>query len=311
MRPHTHTAPKPLLEVAGKPILGHILEELKPLPVEEIIFVVGFKKEMIVDYIQSNWKYRTRFVEQDKPAGLGYAVNLTMPFVNSGPLLIVLGDTVVELDWEPIVASNENLLGLKEVSDPRRFGIAVLQNGKIVELEEKPAKPKGKSAIVGLYYIRDLSLFKTCLSELVSGAPGKNGEWQITDGLQKMIERGAAFRPLWIDRWFDCGKPETMLETNRHLLARLIETAQRPGSTILSPCFVAPTAEIESSVIGPNVSIGERASVKSSILRNCIVGAGARVSNSLLEDSLVGTGAVVSGRPGRVNVGDSSEVEVL
>lgn len=311
LRPHTHTAPKPLLEVAGQPILGHILKELEPLPVEEIIFVVGFKKEMIVDYVQANWKYKIRFVEQDRPAGLGYAVNLTMPFVDAGQLLIILGDTVVELDWNPVLYAEENLLGLKEVPDPQRFGIALLRNGKIVELEEKPQKPRSNSAIVGLYYIRDLPLFKSCLSELISGPPGKNGEWQITDGLQKMIARGAAFRPLWIEGWFDCGKPETMLETNRHLLARLAETPQRKGSTIIPPCFVAPTADVESSVIGPNVSIGERATVRSSILRNCIVGAGASIANSLLEDSLVGTGAVVSGRPGRVNVGDSSEVEVL
>ncbi len=311
MRPHTHSAPKPLLEVAGDTILGHILSQLEPLPVEELIFVVGFKKEMIVDYVRFRCKTPVRFVEQDKPAGLGYAVNLTMPFVESGPLLIVLGDTVVELDWNPILYSEENLLGLKDVPDPQRFGVAILQNGKIVELEEKPQKPKSKSALVGLYYIREVGLFKNCLAKLVAGPPGKNEEWQITDGLEKMIEQGSVFRPLWIDGWYDCGKPETLLETNRHLLSRLQETPQRLGSTIIPPCFIAPSADVESSVIGPNVSIGERASVRSSILRNTIVGAGATVTNSLLEDSLVGSGAVVSGRPGRVNVGDSSEVEVL
>jgi len=320
LRPLTDSVPKPLLEVAGDTILGHLLRKLEPLPIEELIFVVGFKKEMIIDYVRArsstslrvfNSKTKVRFVEQDKPAGLGYAVNLTLPYVDEGPLLILLGDTILELYWGLVLKAKDNLLGLKEVPDPQRFGVAVLQNGRIVELEEKPGKPKSNSAIVGPYYIQELELFKKCLSELVAGPPGVNGEWQITDGLVKMIKGGSVFRPLWIERWFDCGKPETLLETNRYLLAGLPETPRRPGSTITPPCFIAPSAEVESSVIGPFVSIGERAAVRFSTLRNSIVSAGARVADSVLEDSLVGAGAAVSGRNGRVNVGGSSEVKVL
>ncbi len=311
LRPLTHSVPKPLLEVAGDTILGHLLRKLEGLPIEELIFVVGFKKEMIINYVRARAKTNVRFVEQERPAGLGYAVNLTLPHVEKGPLLILLGDTIVELDWNPILQAKENLLGLKDVPEPQRFGVAVLQNDRIVELEEKPQQPRSKSAIVGLYYIHELELFKKCLAELISGPPGKNGEWQITDGLARMIKGGAVFRPLWIENWFDCGKPETLLETNRHLLAGLQETARRPGSTIIPPCFIAPTAELESSAIGPNVSIGERAAVRSSTLRNSIVSAGASVANSVLEDSLVGAGAVVSNRSGRLNVGSSSAVEVL
>ena len=311
MRPLTDSVPKPLLEVAGDTILGHLLRTLEGLPIEELIFVVGFKKEMIIDYVRSRLKTKIRFVEQDKPAGLGYAVNLTLPYVEKGPLLILLGDTILELDWSSVLQAKDNLLGLAEVPDPQRFGVAVLQGGKIVELEEKPQKPKSKSAIVGLYYIRELELFKSCFSELVAGPPGRNGEWQITDGLAKMLKRGATFRPLWIDGWYDCGKTETLLETNRHLLSGLEAVPHRPGSTIIPPCFIAPSALVESSVIGPNVSIGERAVVRFSTLRNSIVSAGATVVNSVLEDSLVGAGAVVSAGSGRLNVGDSSEVEVL
>ena len=311
LRPLTHSVPKPLLEVAGDTILGHLLRGLEGLPVEELIFVVGFKKEMIIDYIRTRTKTKARFVVQERPAGLGYAVNLTLPYVEKGPLLILLGDTVLELDWKLVLQARENLLGLKVVAEPQRFGIAVLRDGKIVELEEKPQRPKSKSAIVGPYYIQDLELFKKCLAELVAGPPGVNGEWQVTDGLANMIKAGSVFLPLWIEGWFDCGKPETLLETNRHLLSHLTEAPSRPGSSITPPCFIAPSAEVESSVIGPFVSIGERAAVRFSTLRNSIVSAGAIVANSVLEDSLLGAGAVVSGRSGRVNVDAFSEVKVL
>lgn len=326
MRPLTDSVPKPLLEVAGDTILGHLLRGLKGLPVEELIFVVGFKKEMIINYVRARTKTKTRFVEQDKPAGLGYAVFLTLPYVERGPLLILLGDTVLELDWKPVLQVKENLLGLKEVTEPQRFGIAVLQDGKVAELEEKPQQPKSKSAIVGPYFIQDLELFKKCLSDLVAGPPGVNGEWQITDGLANMIKAGAVFRPLWIEGWFDCGKPETLLETNRHLLSHLTEApspsasldrlrdkslgTSRPGSSITPPCFIASSAVVESSAIGPYVSIGKRAAVRFSTLRNSIVSAGASVTHSVLEDSLVGAGAVVSGRKGRVTVGSSLETSV-
>ncbi len=311
MRPLTDLVPKPLLEVAGDTILGHLLRGLKGLPVEELIFVVGFKKEMIIDYVRARTKTKARFVVQDKPAGLGYAVNLTLPYVERGPLLILLGDTVLELDWKPVLQAKENLLGLKEVADPKRFGIAVLQDGKIAGLEEKPQQPKSKNAIVGPYFIQDLELFKKCLADLVTGPPGVNGEWQITDGLANMIKAGAVFRPLWIEGWFDCGKPETLLDTNRHLLSRLESAPVSPGSTITLPCFIAPSAVVESSTIGPFVSIGERAAVRFSTLRNSIVSARASISRCTLEDSIIGTGAVVNGQKGRVTVGGSSEVEVL
>jgi glucose-1-phosphate thymidylyltransferase len=310
MRPLTDSVPKPLLEVAGDTILGHLLRGLEGLPVEELIFVVGFKKEMIEEYVRSRTKTETRFVVQDKPAGLGYAVNLTLPYVERGPLLILLGDTVLELDWTPVLQAKENLLGLKEVADPKRFGIATLRDGKISELEEKPQKPKSNFAIVGPYFIQDLELFKKCLSDLVAGPLGVNGEWQLTDGLSKMIKAGAGFRPLWIEGWFDCGKPETLLETNRHLLSRMKSSPNRQGATITPPCFIASSAIVESSTIGPFVSIGERAAVRFSSLRNSIVSERAAVNRCTLEDSIIGGGATVNGRNGRVTVGASSEVGV-
>ncbi|HEU4437009.1 MAG TPA: sugar phosphate nucleotidyltransferase [candidate division Zixibacteria bacterium] len=310
MRPLTDAVPKPLLEVAGDTILGHLLRGLEGLPIDELVFVVGFKKEMIEDYVHSRTKTKTRYVVQDKPAGLGYAVNLTLPYVERGPLMILLGDTVLELDWKPVLQAKENLLGLKEVDEPKRFGIATLQDGKISELEEKPQKPKSNFAIVGPYFIQELELFKKCLSDLVAGPPGVNGEWQLTDGLSKMIKAGAVFRPLWIEGWFDCGKPETLLETNRHLLSRMKSPPNRQGATITPPCFIASTAVVESSTIGPFVSIGERAAVRSSTLRNSIVSERASVSQSVLEDSIIGAGAMVKGQKGRVTIGSSPGVSV-
>ena len=308
LRPHTHTIPKSLLHVAGKPILGHILDRVAELEPEEIRIVTGFLGDMVREYVTDHYDLKTVFIEQEELMGLGYAVYLALEGVENGQTLIILGDTIVEADIKTFVTSGENVLGLMAVSDPQRFGIAEVEGNLIKKLVEKPTEPKSSDALIGLYFVNDSAVLREHLHRLVTGDRRTRGEIQLTDALQSMIEDGVEFRPHAVDGWFDCGKRETLIATNRHLLEALPPPAEIKGSVIIPPSFISPTAIIEKSVVGPYVSISDGARIKNSVIRNSIIGFEAEVRNVVLTDSLVGHRAVVFGDFKELNVGDSSEV---
>ncbi|MCK5125720.1 MAG: NTP transferase domain-containing protein [candidate division Zixibacteria bacterium] len=308
LRPHTHTIPKSLLHVAGKPILGHILDRVAQLEPEEIIVITGFLGEMVQEYVTEHYSIKTRFVQQKELLGLGYAVDMALGDMPDSPVLIILGDTIVEADMKKFISDGDNVLGVMPVVDPQRFGIADVKNGKVSGLVEKPTEPKSNLALIGLYFIKNSQMLKKHLDKIISTDKRTKGEYQLTDALQGMIEDKTVFNAYSVGGWFDCGKRETLIETNRHLLKKNKATPSIEGSVIIPPSFVAPTAKIESSIIGPYVSVSDGATVKNSIIRNSIVGFEAEVKNSLLSDSLIGHRATVIGDYGTLNVGDSSEV---
>lgn len=308
LRPHTHTMPKSLLHVAGKAILGHILDNIIELKPYEILIVTGFLGEKVQVYVQDHYDIPSRFVEQDELSGLGSAVRLALSHLDDRPVLIVLGDTIIETDTDDFISAGRNVLGVLPVDDPGRFGIANMKDGRVTKLVEKPDKPESDMAIIGLYYISDTKMLKESLEQLVKRDIKTRGEYQLTDALQLMIDAGVEFVGHTVDGWYDCGKRETLIETNRHLLEIIAPDHTRDGSIIIPPTFIAPTAEVESSVIGPYVSISDRAVVKNSIIKNSIIGYEAEVKNTMLRDSLVGHRAVVHGDFKALNVGDSSEI---
>ena len=222
LRPHTHTAPKVMLQVAGKPMIGHILDELKQYPVEEITLIVGHLGEAICTYVKQAYDFKFKFITQEELKGLGHAIWLTGDLYRDlkEPLLIILGDTIFEADFKSIIGSDSNWIGVKEVEDPRRFGIVELEDGRIRAMVEKPEHPTTNLAIVGIYYFTSGNLLYTCLDEIVLSGKTTKGEYQLTDALQLMLERGALMKPFMIDGWYDCGKPETLLSTNRILLSK-------------------------------------------------------------------------------------------
>lgn len=311
LRPHTHTAPKPLLHVAGKPILGHILDQLAHLSPEKVVFVVGHMGDQIIDYVRREYDYDTLFIEQTDLAGLGFAVSLALEHTGQEETLILLGDTIIDCDLQALVSAGHNVLGLKSVDDPTRFGIAEVESGRIVRLVEKPEQPASDLAIVGVYYIRDTAVLRSELQYLMQHKMTSRGEYQITDALQRMIERGCTLLPFTIENWYDCGKKETLLATNRALLATAPQMVGGEGAVFVPPVFVAPDAVVEGAIIGPFVSIGPGARVRNCIVRDSIISAGARVSDILLEGSLVGNGTELRGHFKKFNVGDDSEVTDL
>ena len=310
LRPHTYTLPKALLYVAGRPIISHILDEVLELDISSIVLIVGYKGELIEAYVRKEYpNVKVDLVYQEERKGIGHAVYLTRDVADVGePLLGILGDTIVKTDLKRIVQSKTHALGVKEVEDPRRFGVVELEGSRIKRLVEKPKNPPSKLALVGLYYFRTSTALFTKLQEQIDKDIRSHGEYQITDAMQMMIDDGEEFVPFEIDDWFDCGKPETMLETNRDLLEGKANTPEFEGSIVIPPVSIADGASIKNSIIGPYVSIATNSTVENSIIRDSILDQGAKVTDCLLEGSIIGSQAVVTGGVQKLNVGDSSEV---
>lgn len=309
LRPHTYTVPKVLLNVGGKPIIGHIMDRVIDNGFDEATIIIGYLGEKIKEYILNHYSIKVDFVEQEERLGLGHAIYLSRHTISRDPILIILGDTVFDVDLKGLVASDHSVLGVKEVEDPRRFGVAELDNGFISKLVEKPEDPKSKLAVVGIYFIRKPQVLVDCLKEMIKRNVRTKGEFQLTDALQMMIERGEKMKPFTVNGWYDCGKPETLLETNRHLLEHMPVPNSRHDVVVKPPVFISPKATVKNSVIGPFATVAEEAVVENSIVRNTIVSEGASVHDALLEDSIVGSNARVKGSYKRINIGDSSELE--
>jgi glucose-1-phosphate thymidylyltransferase len=310
LRPHTYTLPKALLYVAGRPIISHILDEVGELDVSSVVLIVGYKGELIEEYVSKEYgDLKIDYVYQEERMGIGHAIHMTRDAANAGePLLVILGDTILKTDLKRIVRVDANALGVKDVEDPRRFGVCEVKGKKIVRLVEKPKDPPSNLAVVGLYYIDDSKLLFDVLQEQQDNDIKSHGEYQITDALQMMIDRGAKFETFEIEDWFDCGKPEALLETNRQLLMGHDDIPKTEGSIILPPVSIAPTAKIVNSIVGPYVSIAANSVVENSIVKDSVLDQDSTVSDCLLESSIIGSQAMVRGGFQNLNIGDSSEV---
>lgn len=311
LRPHTFSHPKVLLNVAGKPIVGHIMDKLIEAGIDEAIVIVGHLGNMVEKWLRKHYDITFTFVNQSEMMGLAHAVWMCKPHIDSDePVLIILGDTVFETDLHPVLQGRTSSLGVHEVMDPRRFGVAVTSNRQIVRLVEKPDEPISNLAIVGLYFIHSTALLFSSIDYIIENGIRTKGEFQLTDALQLMIERGEPFTTFPVEGWFDCGKPETLLATNRTLLHKNPTTRDYPGCIINDPVFIAENASVENAIIGPNATIGEQAVVTDAIVRDSIIGDGARVNSIMLDNSIVGNNASIGGNPHEVNIGDCSEIRV-
>jgi glucose-1-phosphate thymidylyltransferase len=309
LRPHTYTVPKVLLNVGGKPIIGHILDNIIANGFTEATIIIGYLGEMIKEYVLKHYPIKVDFVEQEERLGLGHAIYLSRHTFSRDPILIILGDTIFDVDLKKMISAGHSIIGVKPVDDPRRFGVAETKGGFISRLVEKPEKPTSNLALVGLYYIFQPQVLVDCLKEMIKTNARTKGEFQLTDALQMMIERGEKMETFPVDGWFDCGKPETLLSTNQHLLSQLQNSPTIDGVVTIPPVFVSQEATVRNSIIGPYATIAEGATVENSIIRNSIVSEGATVAEALLQDSIVGSNAVVRGAYKRINIGDSSELE--
>ena len=312
LAPHTHTIPKALVHVAGKEMLAHILDKIKDLEVSEVVFVVGYLGDQIIDYVKQNYSFNSQFIIQKERKGLGHAIYLAMQKFSDfdEPVMIMLGDTLFEMNIQEVLKDDvDGVIVTSVVENPERFGVVIKKDNRIMEFVEKPEKPVSNRAIVGIYYIANTQLLFNCLKFVYDNNIKTRGEYQLTDALELMLKRGAKFTDVLCEKWLDCGKPETLLETNRLLLDIYFKENEYSykNCVIIKPVAIAEGVRIENSVIGPFVSVAKGVKIKNSILKNSIINESAYIENAVLEESLIGHAAVYKNRYIRVNIGDSSE----
>jgi len=307
LRPFTSTVPKPLLPVAGKPILAHILDSLLDGGVDEFIIVVGYMGNRIREFVESKYSIPIKFVEQEKLLGLGYAVHLGLKEVGDEPVLIALGDTIIELGIDRIINGGRNVIGVRKVDNPRRFGVVEMKGDRIIGLQEKPEHPKSNLAITGPYFFTDSEALKLALEYIVEEGIKTRDEFQLTDALQLIVEGGMDIYTNKIAGWFDCGTVETLIETNRHFLKRSPAPRKFDNAVIIPPVFIGENCILERCVVGPFVSIGNSVVIKDSVISDSIIGDGASVEGAFLKRSILGNSSAYQGHSNRLILGDHSQ----
>ncbi len=308
MRPHTFTTAKPLLPVAGYPILQYILDALVAIPqMEELVIVVGHLGEQIEEWVRANYQMPARFFIQRELNGQAPAVALTRGAAD-GSAIIIFGDGILEADTTGLADfRDDGIVFVQEVADPSRLGVAMVQEGYIARFIEKPQTPVSKLALAGMYFVREMKPMYAAIDEQIAKNIRTKGEFYIADTFNILLERGARWRTRAIHAWHDAGTIESWLETNRVLLekngSREIPTS---ASKIIPPVFIADGAQISNSTIGPHASISANAVIENSTVRDSIVFQAARIANSDLSASVIGAHATVRDFRGTLNVGDSS-----
>lgn len=317
LRPHTYTQPKALIPVAGKPILGFIIDRLVEQDLNDFIFVVGYLGDKIKSYIQEAYPdIKATFPLQAKRDGLGHAIWTAKDFVaEDEEVLIYLGDTIIEADLKGVVESDYSCVGLKKVDDPTQFGVAAVNDeGFLTSAIEKPRFPKSNLALVGVYKIKESKLLFDFLQKQIQAEEKKAGEIQLTDAILTLIEEGVQIKSFRVDNWYDCGKADVLLETNAILLKKWggfdVNKNEFANTVLIEPVSIAKGAKISNSIIGPNVTIGENADLKNAILRNSIIGAFSRLRSIALHDSIIGSDCIISGLSQNLNIGDDTEIDL-
>ncbi len=310
LRPHTHLVPKPMLKVAGRPVMDWVMDRLDGLDVHELIFITGHLKEQVEQYARAKYTYPARFIEQKVQDGTAGAVNLARPYVTE-PVLIIFVDAVFEADLTLVRRPDiDGIIWAKEVEDYQRFGVVVTdQDGFMTKIVEKPKEPISKLANIGLYYIRDVAALWRGIDAVLE-RPKNQGEYFLTDAFQHMIDHGRKILTAEVGGWYDCGKLDTLLETNEILLRK--GAARRPalpdGVDVIEPVYIEDGVRVERSVIGPNVSLETGSVVLDSTISNSVIGRDAKISHARLEGAFLGNSVLVEQFEGSASLGDHSEL---
>ena len=316
LRPHTHHTPKPLLKVAGKPVLAYILDDLVALGVNEVVFIVGHLRETVEAWIESQYpSLRGHYVLQEVQDGTAGAIALAEPYVDED-VLIIFADAVLEVDYsltETLGSEYGAVIWAKEVEDYQRFGVIVTnEDGTMSKIVEKPSEPVSKLANIGLYYVRDHELLFEGVRHTLASDPGSSGEFYLTDAFQYMVDNGSRIVTAPVEGWWDAGKPETLLETNEHLLLTgrggIDSSANVEGAEIVEPVRIEAGVTVRGGRIGPNVTLEAGAEIQDSEVEHSVVGPEARVVGARLHHSLVGGHADIESVSGSLLVADHARV---
>ncbi|MBU0666649.1 MAG: sugar phosphate nucleotidyltransferase [Nanoarchaeota archaeon] len=308
--PHTHTKAKPLIRVAGKPVLSYILDPLKKAGVKEVIFIIGYLGEQVKDFVMRNYDFDAKFVVQKELKGQAHAIRLAEKFVHED-VLIWFSDTISNPDLKKLQSTkNDGLIFVKEHPDPERFGVVFPdKKGIVKKIIEKPKNPSSNLVNIGLYYVKNHKLLFNCIDELIKRDMQLKGEFYLVDALNLMIGYGSRFDAKKVSFWEDCGKPETLLQTNRFLLKTgRNKPLKSKNSLIIEPVHIEDNVLIMNSIIGPNVTVARNSIISNSIVKNSLLGESSCIEDAQLDESIVGSFARVKGFYKRLNIGDHSKI---
>jgi glucose-1-phosphate thymidylyltransferase len=319
MRPHTWSRAKPLLSVAGNTIIGHLLNFMREITTEEVVFVVGYKGNEIEAWIREHYPHlNAHFVVQEEALGQAHAIWMCRDFLDEGEVLVAFGDGIVEARYKEIPEPDaDGVILVQEMEDPRTFGVVVTDENDVVhDFIEKPNTMEHKQVLAGIYWFKNGRLLYNAIQTIIEENRQTKGEFYLVDAYKVMLGQGAVIKTKPTIFWLDAGKPDYMLSTNQKLLSLgygtqdAIERSYAEDFTVVPPVFIHETAVIDQSVIGPFASIDAGATVKRSVVRNSIIDAGAHIENCVLDEALVGKNARLTGQPKAMFVGDDSNVEI-
>lgn len=317
LRPHTHTQPKSLVPVAGKPILGHLIESLVAGGITEFVFIIGYLGSKIESYVKNTYEpkgVKSTFVLQEPRKGTAHAVwSAREQLEGEREFLILLGDSIINMDIQAFMRNKHTVVGIKKVDKPEFFGVVELDEHSFVKkLIEKPRIPKSNSALVGIYKIATPTLFMDCIDEMITRQMMSHGEYQLTDALSLLLEKGEKIVTQTVENWYDCGKKESLLKANAILLSdptfQQINDKAYPGTIIIPPVSIGKDCNIKHSIIGPNVAIGDNSIVSYSIIKDTIIGSYSEIKSAVMDYSIIGNDSSLHGLTESLNIGDNTEI---
>jgi glucose-1-phosphate thymidylyltransferase len=316
LRPHSYSQPKALIPLAGKTVLSIIIDQLREAGINEFIFIVGYLGEKIQDHVENKYPdLKAHYVHQTDRQGVGHAIRLTWNIVDNDEVFVVLGDTICEYDIKEVVNSPYSMVGVRKVDDPRDFGVAEIEEDGFISLVvEKPQIPKSNMALVGIYKIKESEQLFQCLESNIRQGLRSHGEYNLTDALECMIKAGVKLNSFKVESWFDCGRRETLLESNATLLKKFARENpvkyEFENTVIVQPVSIGAGCTIKNSIIGPNVAIGDNTVIDYSIVKNSIIGSFSNLFDIVLETSVIGSDTNLRGETRSLNIGDNTSIDL-
>ncbi|WP_422349656.1 sugar phosphate nucleotidyltransferase [Flagellimonas sp.] len=322
LRPHTLTIPKPLIPVAGKPIVHRLVTDITKVlgeQIEEVAFILGdpafFGDDVVESLIDLAEELGAKgsIYRQDEPLGTGHAIMSAKESL-SGPAVIAYADTLIRADFD-LDKSADSVIWVKQVERPEAFGVVNLnEDNEIVELVEKPKEFVSDLAVIGIYYFKDVGVLKNELQYVLDNNIVHGGEYQINDGIKRMMEKGMKFVPGKVDEWMDCGNKNVTVETNQRMLGFLekdgesliADSVKQENANIIEPCFIGENVILKDTTVGPYVSIGADTVVENSTIKNSLIQSNSRISNANLDNAMIGNNVVFDGNFESISIGDYS-----
>jgi glucose-1-phosphate thymidylyltransferase len=323
LRPHTLTIPKPLIPIAGKPIVHRLVEDIAKVlnqKIDEVAFIIheSFGQQVETDLIAIAEKLGAKgtIYYQNEALGTGHAIMCAKDSL-SGPAVIAYADTLIRADFD-LDTSADSVIWVKQVDQPEAFGVVNLNaNGEIIELVEKPKEFVSDLAVIGIYYFKDIAVLKNELQLVLDNNIIHGGEYQINDGIKQMMEKGFKFVPGKVDEWMDCGNKNVTVETNGRMLGFLHQDGENlvansianENATIIPPCYIGENVVLKNCTIGPNVSLGNNCKVENSTITNSLIQTNATIKNAKLDNAMIGNHASFDGNFTSISIGDYSVLE--